>query len=109
MVNNKPLSERISKRMLEQLRTRKLSNAQAAAQLGISETYLSRTVAALQEKEPGQTTKARKAAAMLRETRTSIRQNLAKAVLKGTITVAQAAKRAGCNERTIYRYMAEYA
>lgn len=96
--------------MLERLRTRKITNAEAAEKLGVSETYLSRTVAAMQAKVPGETVAARKAAHGLYVTRRQTREMLAKKVLakRAPITLAEAAKQANCSERTMMRYVASY-
>lgn len=110
MKPKKPLAERLTQTMLKQLRTRKLTNAEAAEQLGVSETYLSRTVAAIQEKEPGKTTAARNASHKLYVTRRQTRETLAKKVLakRQPITLAEAAKQANCSQRTMMRYVAAY-
>lgn len=108
MSRPKALINRLGKRLLAQLRTRKITNREAAEQLGVSEWYLSRVVRSLQEKEPGKTTAQRAEAAKLAATRTKMREILAKKVLKNQITLAEAALQANCTERTIQRYMALY-
>ena len=87
---------------------RKLTNSQAAEKLQVSESYLSRTVAALQTKVPGQTVLQRKANADLTRTRRHFRTKLAKEVIRGRKTMAQAAKEAGCSLRTMFRYVEKY-
>jgi predicted transcriptional regulator len=94
--------------MLEKLRTRKMTNAQAADALGVSETYLSRTVAAMQEKVPGKVAQARAAAAKLAQARRRTREDLAKQVKAGELDVGTAAERAACSLRTMSRYVAAY-
>lgn len=108
MATAKPLIERIPKRMLEKLRTRKMKNSEAAEELGVSETYLSRIVASLQDKEPGKTTAEREAARKLYATRIEFRDKLAKAVMNNRMTMEQAVKQAKCSERTIFRHIAKY-
>lgn len=105
----KPLEERLNPKLLEQLRTRKVTNAQAADALGVSETYLSRTVAAIQEKDAGVTTEHRKARSKLAKARSGTRAELAKKVNRGELTLAQACKQANCSERTMYRWCEKYA
>lgn len=104
----KPLVERLTKRLLERLRTRKMTNAEAAEELGVSETYLSRTVAALQSKVPGETVIARNEASALATERRLYRERLAKEIKNGQLDLATAAKRANCSERTMSRYVAKY-
>lgn len=108
MKPTKPLKDRLGKRLLEQLRTRKITNKQAAEQLGVSESYLSRTVAALQEKEPGQSVIERKANSELAKTRRQFRTKLAKEVLRKRKSCEQAASEAGCSVRTMFRYVEKY-
>lgn len=108
MKNAKPLIERLSPSLLEKLRTRKLTNAQAAEKLQVSESYLSRTVAALQTKVPGPTVQVRKANSDLTKTRRNFRVTLAKQVLNGRKSVTLAAKEAGCSVRTMFRYIERY-
>lgn len=104
----KPLKDRLTKALLEKLRTRKITNAQAAADLGVCETYLSRTVAAIQEKEPGETMLARQQATELAAERRHHRERLAKQVKNGEITPEKAAVAAKCSLRTMARYVAAY-
>lgn len=104
----KPLRDRLTKTMLKQLRLRTLSNAEAAEQMGVSEHYLSRTVAAIQQKEPGQTLLARKTASKLATVRRQHRERLAKEVKNGTLGIATAARRANCSLRTMSRYVSAY-
>jgi transposase len=104
----KPLKDRLTKTLLEKLRLRKLTNAEAAEQLGVSESYLSRTVATIQRKEPGKTLAARKAAHALAVQRRQHRERLAKEVKNGVLDVDAAAARAKCSVRTMSRYVAAY-
>jgi transposase len=108
MKKPKPLKDRLTQALLQRLRTRKITNREAAEQLNVSETYLSRTVAAMQEKEPGVTTAERAAASELAAERRAYRERLAKDVKNGVVDIATAAKRANCSERTISRYVAKY-
>ncbi len=104
----KPLEQRLTKKLLHALQTRKITNREAAEQLGVSETYLSRKVAAIQSKVPGETQPVREAAHKLFQTRRQFRERLAKKVLKSSMTVTQAAAEANCSERTMFRYVAAY-
>lgn len=104
----KPLRERLTQALLKKLYERKLTNAEAAEQLGVSETYLSRTVAAIQEKVPGKSMVARAAASKLFKARRQTRETLAKQVKTGSLTLAKAAERASCSERTMQRFVARY-
>ena len=108
MKKPKPLIERLNQRILKQLQTRKITNREAADQLGVSETYLSRTVAAIQTKEPGKSVELRKANAELAKIRKTFRIKLAKEVLKGRKLHDDAATEAGCSVRTIFRYVERY-
>jgi AraC-like DNA-binding protein len=108
MKNPKPLIDRLSKKLLDDLQKRKITNAQAAEKLGVSESYLSRTVAALQTKVPGETVQQRKANADLTRTRRQFRTKLAKEVIRGRKTVQAAATEAGCSVRTMFRYVERY-
>ncbi len=104
----KTLSEKLTPRLLERLRTRKITNREAAEGLGVSSSYLSRTVAAMQKKEPGKTTAARKAAQKLYAARIEFRDKLAKQVLAGRRKLETACEMAQCTQRTMFRHMAKY-
>lgn len=108
MATAKPLIERIPKRMLKALAARRMKNAEAAETLGVSETYLSRVVATLQEKAPGKSTANRQAASKLYRTRIEFRDKLAKQVMYQRMTLTQACKEAKCTERTMFRHVAKY-
>lgn len=108
MATAKYLIDRIPKRMLAALKKRKIRNADAAEELGVSETYLSRVVSSIQEKEPGKTTTERKAASHLYRTRLEFRDKLAKRVMKRQMTLEQAVREAKCSERTLFRHIAKY-
>lgn len=108
MATEKPLIERLRKRDLELLRTRKATNAQMAEKYGVSEPYMSRVVASVQEKEPGKTTAQREAAAKLYKVRIEFRDKLAKQVMAGKRTMANACEQAGCSERTIFRHIEKF-
>lgn len=110
MDDGKPLVDRLNPKLLEQLRTRKVTNTAAAAALGISETYLSRTLSELQvEKIKGETSAHREARAKLNTARRTTRELLAKKVNRQEMTVEKAAKEANCSVRTMFRYCAQYA
>jgi len=104
----KPLKDRLTKRVLERLRTRKVTNKEVAREMGVSESYLSRIVAGMQTKEPGQTVIERNANAQLAKTRRHFRTKLAKEVIRNRKTCTDAAAEAGCSERTMFRYIARY-
>lgn len=108
MKKPKPLIDRLNQRLLKQLAARKITNAQAAEQLGVSETYLSRIVASMQDKVPGETVIKRKANAALAKTRRDFRVKLAKEVLRNRKTYEDAASEAGCSVRTMFRYVEKY-
>jgi hypothetical protein len=108
--NGKPLAKRLNATLRKQLADRKVTNAVAAAALGVSETYLSRTVAALGvEKAPGKTTAHRNARHELAAARNAHRASLAKTVNKGNMTIEAAAKAANCSVRTMFRWCEKYA
>lgn len=103
-----PLKDRLDLPTVEALRTRKKTNREVAAELGVSETHLSRVLA--EEgitKERGETIVARQGAAALFESRKELRTKLATKVNAGRMTVAKAAEEANCDERTIWRYVAK--
>lgn len=106
--NQKPLIDRLPKRLLEQLRKRKITNAEAAAEMGVCETYLSRVVASIQTKEPGKVNSARVEAAKLAAARRLYREQLAKDVKNEVMDLGTAAVRANCSIRTMQRYVAAY-
>lgn len=106
----KPLAERLNAALRKQLAERKVTNAAAAEALGVSETYLSRTVAAMGiEKAPGKTTAHRNARHELAALRNKHRETLAKSVNKGGMTIEAAAKAANCSVRTMFRWCEKYA
>jgi len=107
--DGRTLEKRLTPRILKDLETRKRSNKEVAEELGVSETYLSRMVAARQAKEPGMTPLLREAASKIYKARKQTREMLAKKVNKGHITLELAAKEAGCSVRTMYRYCAKFA
>lgn len=104
----KPLKQRLSKSLLAKLKARKITNKDAAMQLNVHENTLSRTVSQIQTKDPGKTTTYRKNVTQLAQIRQKVRDELAKSVIKGKLTAQQAAEKAGCTERTIYRHVAKY-
>lgn len=106
---DKPLIERLNPKLLEQLRTRKVTNRAAAEALGVSETYLCRTLAELgAEKVKGATSEHREQRSTLAKTRTQVREQLAKRVNRNEMTIEKAAKAANCSVRTMFRYCAKY-
>lgn len=108
MKQPKPLRDRLTKDILNRLRTRKMSNKEAAQLMEVSEAYLSRTVAAIQDKEPGKTTARRAAAHKLAVARRQTREMYARQVKNGELDIRTAAKRAHCSERTMSRFVEAY-
>lgn len=105
----KTLVERLNMKLLEQLRTRRVTNRAAAEALGVSEIYLSRTLSELgATKVQGATTKHREARAKLDKARSQMRTVLAKKVNRQEMTIEQAAKDANCSVRTMFRWCAKY-
>lgn len=108
--NGKTLVERLNPKLMEQLRTRRVTNRAAAEALEVSEIYLSRTLNELGvTKVQGATTKHREARAKLDKARSQMRTMLAKKVNRQEITIEQAAKDANCSVRTMFRWCAKYA
>lgn len=105
----KPLVERLNPKLRAQLRDRKVTNEAAAEALGVSATYLSRTLSELgEEKAKGATTAHREARSELNAVREKHRSVLAKKVNKGEMTIEKAAKDANCSVRTMFRWCAKY-
>lgn len=102
------VDKRLKPKILADLRVRKVTNKAVAEKLGVSETYVSRKVAALQTKERGKVALEREAKAKLYKVRAQVRDMLAKKVNKNQMTVALAAAEAGCTIRTMFRYCAKY-
>jgi len=99
------LRTRITVAQLEDLRTRKITTRDLAKKLGVSECHLSRTYPGHKiNKEPPQPKQPKK---VLREIRNKFRITLAELVKQGTISAEEAAKRANCSSRTIYRHLAK--
>lgn len=90
--------------ILESYRDRKLTRGRAARMLGLSERQVNRRMKDLGfDRGEGVRARIDRAAQEKRE----LRQNAAQLAKSGKITVEQAALRAGCSIRTIYRYMDE--
>lgn len=104
-----PLAERLNDVLLGQLKTRVVTNKAAAEALGVHPNYLSQVVAGMQDKLPGQVRAFRLGRSKLAKARNHTRQELAKQVHRGEITITKACKQANCTERTMYRWMAKYA
>lgn len=102
-----PRAERLVDRVkpyLTPLNNRETTIRAVAAQLGVSETYLSTVVKPLLERVES-STKYRQNRSILKKTRSKYREFLAKQVEKGDISVETAAIEANCSIRTIYRYL----
>lgn len=83
---------------LPQLKSREMTNREAAELLGVNEQHLSRTLTELNfVKDPAQD---RKAQTELNRQRKKFREHVA-----NTMTPEDAAKAAGVSVRTIYRYI----
>lgn len=108
MAQPKPLKKRLTQADLKRLRERKMTNLEAAQKYGVSESYLSRTVAAIQQKQRGKVVLAREGLSILYATRQKMRILQAQRAKAGTISVAQAATNANCSERTMRRYIENY-
>lgn len=97
--NSRNLRIRV-KPYLAELKARATTNRAVAAELGCTEEALCRVLKEVGlEKDPAID---RKAQTELNKERTAFRTRLAN---DPTITPAEAAKRAGCSLRTIYRYI----
>jgi AraC-like DNA-binding protein len=88
--------------LLTRYAERRLKRADVATRLKITERQVNRlmTQVHLERKESESASKRTEAAK-----RRLARSSAARAVHAGNITIEQAAKRAGCSERTIYRYL----
>jgi AraC-like DNA-binding protein len=85
-----------------QIVRRELTNRAVAAILGASETHVCRTLrkmGVVRDAKPSRESKK----ALLGE-RQTLRTDLARKTLDGSLTVAEAARQAHCSERTIQRY-----
>ena len=92
--------------LLEMLRMRQVTNRQIALQAGVSEAYLARVLTGMGvQKVRGEVVARREELRELAEERRIHRQNLAKLVASGRLTMETAAAQAGCSERTLYRYI----
>lgn len=92
--------------LLEMLRLRQVTNRQVAAQAGVSEEHLARVLASMGiQKVRGEVVARRAAVRELADERRKHRQNLAKSVISGKLTIETAAAQAECSERTLYRYI----
>ena len=108
MTNQKPtkkLDERISEELLGKLQRREITTTQAAARLNVSLTHLSRTLSAAGfRKEPNPATLNRAQASIDYKVRIQQRQDLAKAVFSGAMTMKKACEMGRCSPRTLFRY-----
>jgi transposase len=82
---------------LADLQKRKVTNRAVAKVLGVSEAHLSRVLKGIIVKDPANNE--RKARKDLLATRKIFRDSVA-----NTLSIKEAAKRANCSERTIYRH-----
>lgn len=105
MKPTKPLKDRLTKDILEKLRTRRMTNAEAAILFNVGANYMSRTVAAMQKKNPGKIVAKRAATSEKSKARQDKRRGLAIEAKAGTKSWANAARLAGCSVRTLYRYL----
>lgn len=85
---------------LDQVRRREITNRELARVLGVSEWHVCRVLKQLKvERDPAKSTHA--AGRALLEARAELRTELAN---DPSLTLAQAARKANCSVRTIYRY-----
>lgn len=92
--------------LLEQLRTRQITNREAALQLGYDEFYLGKVLKEIGiGKKVGEVRAKRKALSRKAITRKQFRTELAKEILSNQLTLGKAAELARCSERTMYRYV----
>lgn len=95
-------SEKMIADVLARYVKRRLTRARAAGLLDMSERQLNRELAERKlEREESEYAKRKEQAQQNRELRVAA----ARLVKAGKLTIAQAAARAGCSERTIYRYI----
>ncbi len=88
--------------ILTRYANREISRARAGALLKCSERQINRK---MDEHELERVESARRTRAELTAAVRTIRENAARLVVSEGITPKQAAKRAGCSPRTIYRYV----
>lgn len=92
--------------LLEKLRTRQMTNREAAAQLGYDEFYLGRVLKQIGiGKKEGEIRAKRRALSRKATTRKQFRTELAKQVLANKLSLDKAAETARCSTRTMYRYV----
>jgi AraC-like DNA-binding protein len=89
-------------RLLQKYADRVLSRGEVAQMLGVTERQVNRYMKDHGfERQPSPSALDRELAAKHR----LARQTAAEMVLEGKLTITDAARRAGCSERTIYRYL----
>lgn len=92
---------------IEALRNREVTVRALAKKYGVTEFHFSRTFAGSKiNKIPGRVVTHRKEKQHLRLIRNSFRDNLALQVKAGRLPVKEAANRAHCSLRTMYRHVA---
>lgn len=101
------LRERLTPQIIEDLKTRKRTNREVAAQLGVHEDYLSQVFNAKTHRERGKVALQREQTHELVEARRRMRLREAQKVVDGLKTLEKAAKTARCSERTMRRYVLE--
>lgn len=105
MPHQKPLRERLTPDLLERLRTRQMTNKEAAALLNVNASYLSFVFNQLDSRNPGEVSVNRLWLKKLMAARRDVKLREAKFVIDGHKSLQQAAKKARCSERTMRRYI----
>lgn len=100
------LADRITSDLLNRLQGREITTTQAARELGVSLTHLSRTLANVGfHKDPSEAVEGRKLAAIDFAERMEERKTLAEQIKFGRISFQQACEQANCSPRTMFRYL----
>jgi AraC-like DNA-binding protein len=107
----KPLRERLTPQMIDDLKHRRVTDAQLAEQLGVNEKYLNYVFNSVlkQRRIRGKVSEKRENERKLVLARRQMRIKQAKKVLNGRISLEKAAKDANCSTRTMRRYVERVA
>lgn len=107
----KPLRERLTPQMLDDLKNRRVTDAALAKQLGVNPNYLNFVFNSVlkQHRIRGKESEKREKERELVQSRRQMRIKQAKRVLNGVISLEKAAKLANCSERTMRRYVEKVA
>jgi len=107
----KTLRERITQQQIDDLWNRRISTNQLAKDLGVSANYLCRRYPGRSPQVPSISESFRRSATakrQLKQARDQFRVNLLLEAQAGTITMVEAATRAHCTVRTLYRLRSKY-